>query len=90
MQPDDYRIGARNKKIYSVHVSKNGLVAAGTDKGDILLWELDIKGFRKSNAQKNAQNLSKFLEVLDATPRLYISVSFLHLDTNYFVDPMME
>ncbi len=33
---------------------------------------------------------ANFQEVLDATPRLYISVSFLHLDTNYFVDPMME
>jgi hypothetical protein len=42
-------------------VSKNGLVAAGTDKGDILLWELDIKGFRKSNAHRNTQNLSKFI-----------------------------
>jgi WD40 repeat protein len=61
LQPDDYRTGARNKKIYSVHVSKNGLVAAGTDKGDILLWELEIKSFRRSNAHKNILNLAKFL-----------------------------
>lgn len=40
--PDDYRQGARNKKIYTVNVSKDGLVAAGSDKGDVFLWQLDV------------------------------------------------
>ena len=45
--PEDFRPGARNKKIDSVHVSSDGLVAAGSDKGDIYLWELDIAAFKK-------------------------------------------
>lgn len=42
LTPEEFRRGAKNKKIDSVHVSKDGLVAAGSDKGDIFLWELDI------------------------------------------------
>jgi WD40 repeat protein len=42
----------RNKKINTVHVNKNGIVAAGTDKGEVLIWELDVKTFRKSQTSK--------------------------------------
>ena len=54
-------MGARNKKIYSVNVNKYGLVAAGNDKGEILLWELDVKAFKKSSSNVNPSNISRFI-----------------------------
>jgi hypothetical protein len=48
LQPSDFRAGARNKKINTVHINKNGIVAAGTDKGEILIWVIDLKAFAKS------------------------------------------
>lgn len=49
MTPDDYRPGPgyRNKKIESINVNMNGLIAAGTNTGEVLLWKLDINKFKQ-------------------------------------------
>ena len=47
LTPEDYRPGSKNKKIDSVQINSAGLICAGSGKGDILLWQLDISAFKK-------------------------------------------
>jgi len=49
LTPDDYRPGpgSRNKRIDSVNINSNGLVAAGTSTGDVFLWKLDLLKFKQ-------------------------------------------
>lgn len=48
LKPNDNRPGVvKNKKIEAVNVNSNGLIVAGTDKGDVILWKLDIQAFKR-------------------------------------------
>ncbi|CDW76602.1 UNKNOWN [Stylonychia lemnae] len=51
LTPDDFRPvqGNRNKKIDSININQNGLVAAGTSSGEIYMWKLDIVKFRQQH-----------------------------------------
>lgn len=44
LTPDDFRPGPgqRNKKLESINVNLNGLVAAGTHTGEVFLWQLEV------------------------------------------------
>jgi WD40 repeat protein len=71
--PEDFRAGARNKKIDSVIVSQYGLVVAGSDKGDIYLWQLNYYEFKKRLPQCFKQlysfkNHTKNLQCMEFSP----------------------
>ena len=46
LTPEDYRPGAKNKKIDSMNINNQGLIAAGTSSGEVFLWSLDIQKFK--------------------------------------------
>lgn len=47
LKPDDFRMGSRNKHIDSVTVcTRTGLVAGGTNHGEIYLWRVNFSAMR--------------------------------------------
>lgn len=81
LQPSDYRAGARNKKINTVHVSKNGTVAAGTDRGEILIWTLDLKALAKSQTSRNI-NPVQIVSFIDSFKMFTKAVHFCEFSPN--------
>ena len=51
LTPEDFRPGARNKKIESIYINQNGLLAAGSDRGEVFLWQLDLQAFKRQQGK---------------------------------------
>ena len=58
--PEEYRHGARNKKIESVNMTSTGLMAAGSDKGDIYLWQINYQDIKQKKGKEVAQLIGTY------------------------------
>jgi hypothetical protein len=47
LTPEDFREGARNKKIITVFMNREGLLVAGSNKGDVYMWQIDSNAIKK-------------------------------------------
>ena len=68
--PEEYRPGQRNKKIKSVNMTSSGLLAAGSDRGEVYLWQLSLADLRKGvvRALGVYRKHSKILHHLEFSP----------------------
>lgn len=68
--PEEYRPGQRNKKIKSVNMTSTGLLAAGSDRGEVYLWQLSLADLRKGIVKPLGayRKHSKILHHLEFSP----------------------
>jgi WD40 repeat protein len=64
-----------------VHINKNGTVAAGTDRGEILLWSIDLKAFVKSQTTRNP-NPQSIVSFVDSFKMFSKAVHFCEFSPN--------
>lgn len=62
-------------------MNKNGIVAAGTDRGEILIWTLDLKAFAKSQTSRN-MNPQQIVSFIDSFKMFTKAVHFCEFSPN--------
>ena len=58
--PDGLRVGSRNKHIDAVSVNKQGLLAGGTNHGEIYLWKINFQAIRQRKSEGHYQWINSF------------------------------
>lgn len=52
LTPEDFRQGAKNKKINTVNLNSNGILVGGSARGDIFMWKIEFSQFKTKQLNK--------------------------------------